>query len=154
MRNLIQVCQLPEKHIPSIITEMEDIDILIGKNLKRIRERAGLSQLKLALLIGTTPQRISAYETGRDGMGKDYMERVMRALKVEAWEFYITDSTPIVVDDYEREAIRIAREAGALHVAEDIVRYGRFRIEEAKKKSRIETENADRRPQRTRKTVK
>jgi transcriptional regulator with XRE-family HTH domain len=109
-----------------------DTDVLIGRNLKRIREKHGLSQAQLAELIGTTPQRLSAYETGRDGMGKAYMERVCRALKVQSWEFYWTEDAPIIKDEYERAALDRFRREQAAGVAEDSAKYGEYLIERAK----------------------
>jgi len=113
-----------------------DIDKTIGLNLRRIREAAGLSQSELADRIGSLPQRVSAYENGREGMGKDYMDRVCKALNADPWEFYVTSRTPIVTDKGEREALELYRAEKAAGVSEDVAKYGRFRIEEARKKKK------------------
>ncbi len=151
-----QVCQLPEKDMAHILKTMTplDIDVLIGKNLKRIRENKGISQVQLAAMIGTTPQRLSAYETGRDGMGKEYMERVCRALSIRPVEFYFEESTLIVADDQEQAALDRYRREQAAGVAEDVAKYGEFRIGEAKKKSEAPGEDAQPRVQRIAKRTK
>jgi len=150
---MTQVCQLPKKGILSIIRLMEnlDLDVLIGRNLKRIRENHNISHAQLAGMIGTTPQRLSAYETGRDGMGKDYMERICRALQVEPSEFYWTDKTPEIKDPEEQAALDRYRREQAVGVAEDVAKYGEFRISEAKKKSGASGEDAAARDKHTRK---
>ena len=56
-----EIRELPEKDSLSIIGSMRtlNIDVLIGKNVRRLREGHGLSQAQLAIMIGTTPQRLS-----------------------------------------------------------------------------------------------
>ena len=129
---MAHLCELPVLGEESMLSTM-DLDKLIGKNLRRLREKYGFTQPQLASMIGTTPQRLSAYETGRDGMGKDYMERVCKALKIQPWEFYLTEQTPIIADEYELEALDRARRAQAAGVAEDVAKYGEYRITEANK---------------------
>jgi transcriptional regulator with XRE-family HTH domain len=118
--NISNVCKLPISGMEGTLI-LVDLDKLIGSNLRRIREARGLSQSRLAEMIGTTPQRLSSYETGRDGMGKDYMERVCKALIVDPWEFYWTEKTPIVRDANEMADILQRREAEKVGIA-DMVR--------------------------------
>ena len=118
---------------PVIVLSMKanEIDERIGKNLRRIREAHHISQKHLAELIGTPAPRISEYETGAEGMGKDIMARICRVLKVELWEFYWTEKMPIIVDEHEREALERYRREQTAGVAEDVAKYGEFRISEA-----------------------
>lgn len=109
-----------------------DINKIIGDNIRRLRLAAGLSQGDLAELIGTTPQRLSKYETGRDGMGKLYMERLCRALKVDLWQLTITADAPVIKDSYEMEILKMAREARELRIEEEIKKYAEYRIEDAR----------------------
>ncbi len=53
-----------------------------GKNLKSIRTSQGLSQFQLAKLIGTTPQRISEWETDKVEPGLTYIIKIMKALDI------------------------------------------------------------------------
>ena len=112
-----------------------DIDKLIGKNLRRIREQKKISQEQLAELINTPSTRLSAYETGREGMGKDIMSRVCKALDVRPYEFYFELGIPLIVDNDEKDLLHTYREAKELGgaVAEKIPQYGRFLLTETKK---------------------
>lgn len=127
--------ELSKNDSAAIIAGMraEELDVLIGRNLRRLREARQISQKQLADTIQTPAPRISAYESGYEGMGKDIMARVCNALGVQPWEFYITDQTPCIVDENEKRILYTIREAEALGVADDIERYGIFRIAEAKK---------------------
>lgn len=59
----------------------KDLDRLMGRNLKRIREKKELSQEKLAELIDTDRRYISAMENGR-GIGKNLLDRLCTVLGV------------------------------------------------------------------------
>lgn len=118
---IMQLCELSKADKLSIIIFMEDIDVIIGKNLRRLREKNKLSQDDLAAMIDTPKSRISGIENGRVGMGKDVMMRVCRALTVNSWEFHLTDKTPIIKDRQELEDIQQRREADLVGIA-DMVR--------------------------------
>ena len=111
---------------------VKDVDKLIGRNLRRIRESKNISQKELAKLINTLSVRLSAYEAGREGMGKDIMMRICRVLGVRPYEFFLEEDTPVVEDKAERELIQIIREARKYNnaVAENIYSYGKFVIAE------------------------
>lgn len=97
-----------------------NIDKLIGQNLKRIRQIEGISQEKLAEMINTPATRLSAYETGREGMGKDIMSRICEALNIKPAEFFfekkeysLTENAMILVEEiqqYGPDAIQKCRE--------------------------------------------
>lgn len=109
-----------------------DIDVLIGKNLRRLRLEKNISQESLAQMIGTTASRLSAYESGREGMGKDIMTRVCKALNVKPYEFYIEPSTPMAENDHEMQHLLLYREARQLGLADEIDRYTRYTVEHEK----------------------
>jgi transcriptional regulator with XRE-family HTH domain len=117
-----------------------NLDILIGKNLRRLRKLAGISQERLAKLVGTTSTRLSAYENGRDGMGKDIMSRICKALNVEYYEFYLTDNTPILKDNKEKYLIHIYRKIQKIDkkIADELIRYGEWKIERAEKNKKVD----------------
>lgn len=146
-------CQLLSLGRFAIVSSVrsEDIDILIGINLKRIRESHGLTQEQLSALIGTPATRLSSYEHGRDGLGKDIMARVCRALKVDLWEFYWTEKTPIVKDAREMADIQQRREAEKVGIADMVREAEASWIVAAKKKSGALREDAAARPKRTHK---
>lgn len=129
---MANVCKLPRGDNATILGHM-DINVLIGRNLKRLREARGLSQPQLARLIGTTPQRLSSYEVGRDGMGKEYMERVCKALEAEPWEFFVKNDTPIVRDKKEQNYLALLRRAEDMGIAEKVLDYCTFEMQRTKK---------------------
>ena len=49
-----------------------------GRRLRAWRRQRGLSQLELALRVGTTPRHISFLETGRSGPGNEMVIRATR----------------------------------------------------------------------------
>lgn len=113
-----------------------DIDILIGKNLKRLRQERGLSQEKLAELIGTPATRLSAYEHGREGMGKNIMARICAVLNVRPYEFFLENNSLAPATELEKKALymaRVAEKMGVSYIAEEMVAYTTHRIDEIKK---------------------
>ncbi len=135
---LSQTLALPESGNISILIAVSKkinyIDVT-SKNLRRIREAHGLNQPVLATKIGSTPGRVSAYETGADAMGTDYIERVCNALgDVEFWEFFIDDETPIIKDAREKERIRLHRIEESLGIADQVREQEEIWIERAKRK--------------------
>jgi transcriptional regulator with XRE-family HTH domain len=92
-----------------------------------------LSQGEIAALSGTEKTKISAYENGHEGIGKDVMARLCNALKVRPFDFYFEATVPAIADPEEKQQISLFREARALGVAEDLARYGSYRVGEAKR---------------------
>lgn len=119
--------------ICSIYEEWMNIDDLTKKNLVRLMNARGLKQIELADKIETTPQHLNAILRGDRGLGSDLLTRVCNALGVQPWEFYVTEQTPCIIDEKEKQILYTIREAEKMGVAEDIARYGQFRIAEAKK---------------------
>lgn len=92
----------------------EYIDNLIAENLKRLLGEKDISQNKLAEMLDVPPPLINQIIQSRKGMGKDLMARICKALHVEPYEFYITDETPVVSDELEKEILKLYREAREL----------------------------------------
>jgi transcriptional regulator with XRE-family HTH domain len=89
--------------------EVNDLDILIGRNLRRLRESKGMSQEQLGIKIGNRASKISAVENGKEGLGKALMLKICSVLKVQPIEFYLTNETPLIKDDNEMKLIERAR---------------------------------------------
>lgn len=117
------------------LSGMKDIDSLIQHNLSRLLKQKGIKQIELAKKINVPPSVINDLLAGRTMMGKSMMMRICEALGVEVWEFFVTDEVPIIQNEHEKEMLYLIREAEHYHVAEDVARYGKFRIAEAKKTS-------------------
>ena len=118
----------------SLMKKADIVDQLIAKNLRRIREKKSLSQAGVGALVGMDKDKISAYENAHIVMGKGVMLRFCKALNIDFWEFYWTENAPLIKDDYEQQALDRYRREQVAGVAEDVAKYGEYRIEEAKKK--------------------
>ena len=55
----------------------------LGTAIRQLRESHGLSQHKLALMIGSSKSHIWRIETGRVGVGLDDLSRIADALDTE-----------------------------------------------------------------------
>lgn len=62
------------------------IDIEIGRNLKRVRHAQGLSQTNLAEKIGLTFQQIQKYEAGVNRIAASRLVEIAEVLKVDIQE--------------------------------------------------------------------
>ena len=115
--------------------DYKSIDFLIGKNLKRLRLKAGLTQEELADLLKISHGLIPKWESGKKGMGKKVIARLCNILKAQLHEFFIDKNTPLIKDELEQESIALFREAKDIDEdsARKILEYGKFIIKESKK---------------------
>ena len=58
----------------------------LGTAIRQRREGQGLSQYRLALMVGSSKSHIWRIETGRVGVGLDDLARIAEALDVEVRE--------------------------------------------------------------------
>lgn len=82
----------------------------IGKQIKKWREARGYSQEELALMINTTKQTISRYETGARHANQDVLFDIAKALKVSINVFFPAD----------QEAKDSKLETIAAHIDDDV----------------------------------
>jgi transcriptional regulator with XRE-family HTH domain len=64
---------------------------VFGMNVKRLRNRAGLTQLSLAKATGLTHNFINDIEKGKKWVSPETIEKLTVALNVEAYEFFTPD---------------------------------------------------------------
>lgn len=122
-----------------LVMKREDIDTIMGLNLKRLRIKASLTQEALAELIDVSQGLIPRWESGIKGIGKEVLIKLCKALNVQPYEFYIDESTPLPATDLERKALFMARAAESSrldYIAEEIIEYGSQRIERVKKEQK------------------
>ena len=71
----------------------KEINLRVGANIQRARERTGLTQDRLSELIGVTPNHVSALERGVYGVSVETLEKLCLALDVGA-DFLLFGSMP------------------------------------------------------------
>lgn len=70
---------------------MTDVKKLLGKRIKEIRKSRGLTQEKLAELVGIEPPNLSFIETGRFYPSPDTLQKIAKSLDVKIYELYMFD---------------------------------------------------------------
>ncbi|HWY79104.1 MAG TPA: helix-turn-helix transcriptional regulator [Candidatus Sulfotelmatobacter sp.] len=60
----------------------------IGENIKRLRQKRGVSQVKMAEIVGVTPTYIGFIEQGVRNPSIATVDKIARALKVELSELF------------------------------------------------------------------
>ena len=61
----------------------------IGKRLKDLRERAKISQEKMAELVGVARGQLLKYESGKNMMNSEKLQLAANALSVPVQEFFV-----------------------------------------------------------------
>jgi transcriptional regulator with XRE-family HTH domain len=77
---------------------------LLGLNIKRYRNRRGLSQLHLALELEISTTFLSDIETGKKWVSAQTLTRLARALKVEVYELFMP--LQIIKDDVSEAVVK------------------------------------------------
>ena len=95
--------------VMSNIDVKHELNVTLGRNLKRLRAEKGLTQEQLAELAETDKRYISAMENGR-GIGKELLLRLCDALGVSQQEFSrpFHDSHPVPPPSGEIAVISMA----------------------------------------------
>jgi transcriptional regulator with XRE-family HTH domain len=75
-----------------------DINVLLGKNIKRLRGRRKISQMVLANQAGLTHNFINEIENGRKWISPESFAKLVKALDAEPQEFFITVSIKEHID--------------------------------------------------------
>lgn len=68
---------------------------LLGKRLKQLRARLGLTQDALAEQVQISPKYLSNIERGRENPTLDTLLRLAKSLKVEPWEIFLLEQEPL-----------------------------------------------------------
>lgn len=67
----------------------KELDVLIGANIRRLREKQGLSQSEFARRLNTTQSRLSDLELGKRRLSISALEEMAEILSVKVVEFFI-----------------------------------------------------------------
>lgn len=60
----------------------------IGSKIKKMRQEAGLSQERLAEIIGVTFQQVQKYESGHTGLSLMKLQQIAEALRRQVADFF------------------------------------------------------------------
>lgn len=83
-----------------------DIDRLVGRNLRRLRLDAGLSLQELAARIGLSHQQLQKYETGSNRLSVGLLPGFAEALGVDVATFFEDADAPSSAERPKVEQIR------------------------------------------------
>ena len=72
---------------------------LLGRRIKQLRAKLGLTQDLLAERVQISPKYLSNIERGKENPTLDTLMRLARSLKVEPWEVFLFDA--VLVDTKE-----------------------------------------------------
>ena len=116
---------------------------LLSRNIKRYRDRIGLSQLHFALELGISSTFLSDIETGKKWVSAQTLAQIAKALKIEVYELFKPEqnskddvSAAIVkyLDDVDETFIKTIEEAVRPAVKKSINKMRRFYYKEKKPK--------------------
>ena len=105
-----------EGHMAAIRTTEQ-----IGKRLKDLREKAGISQERMAELMAVSKGQLQKYEYGKNMMNTEKLQRAADALSVPIQEFFLQgeDALPVTVE--EKLLLDSYRAISDKHVQESIL---------------------------------
>jgi transcriptional regulator with XRE-family HTH domain len=85
--------------------------LLLGKRIKALRARLDLTQDQLSERVQITPQYLSNIERGKENPTLDMLLRLAEALKVDAWEMFLSDAEAPDAQALRRKIDRLLQEA-------------------------------------------
>ena len=88
------------------MTNKQDFNILVGANLKRARENAGLTQERFSDLLGIGPKSLSAIERGTVGISLFALRRACEILAISADDLVFS---PTEKNDISETAAKLER---------------------------------------------
>jgi transcriptional regulator with XRE-family HTH domain len=120
----------------------KDCRTLLSQNIKRFRNRIGLSQLNLALELGISTTFLSDIETGKKWVSAQTLTQIAHALKIEVYELFkpehtIRDDVSVVIakylDDVDDAFIKSIEEAVGPAVKKSLAKMHRYYSKGSKK---------------------
>ena len=74
----------------------------IGFRLKQLRQRTGISQERLAEIVGVSTNQLQKYESGANMMNTEKLQQVAVALSLPVQEFFMTGEEVLPLDTSEK----------------------------------------------------
>ena len=122
--------------------EEKDCRLILSQNIKRFRNRLGLSQLQFALELGISTTFLSDIETGKKWISANTLTQLAKALKVEVYELFkpeqnIKDDTTSAIAKYLENVddafIKSIEEAVRPAIKRSLVKMRKYYIKKPKK---------------------
>jgi len=119
----------------------KDCRAVLSRNIKRFRNRLGLSQLHLALELGISTTFLSDIETGKKWVSAQTLSQLAKALKIEVYELFkpeqnLRDNVSAAVakylDDVDEAFIKSIEEAVRPAVKRSLSKMRRYYSKEIK----------------------
>jgi len=119
----------------------KDCRAVLSRNIKRYRNRIGLSQLQLALDLGISTTFLSDIETGKKWVSAKTLSQLAKALKIEIFELFkpeqnIREDVSAVIskylDDIDETIIKSIEESIFPAVKRSIMKMRRYHLKEQK----------------------
>ena len=66
----------------------KSINALIGENIRELRKERGMSQMRLAALVGVSYQQIQKYEKASGSISVERLEQLSKAFKISISTFF------------------------------------------------------------------
>ena len=90
----------------------DNLDVVIGKNLRNLRSLRGFSQQKLGKEIDVTFQQIQKYESGKNRISASTMIALARTLKVSIMDFFMGldgqgENNPLLLDTLDKDTMQL-----------------------------------------------
>ena len=113
----------------------KDCRSLLSRNIKRFRNRLGLSQLHLALELGISTTFLSDIETGKKWVSAQTLSQIAKALKIEVYELFkpeqnirdnVTAAVAKYLDDIDDAFVKSIEEAVRPAVKKSITKMRRY----------------------------
>ena len=77
----------------------KEINIIVGQNIKREREKAGYTQERFSELVGIGPKSLSAIERGTVGISLSLLLRISKLLSITTDSILLPDQNTNDIDD-------------------------------------------------------
>jgi len=120
----------------------KDCRALLSRNIKRYRNRIGLSQLHLALELGLSTTFLSDIETGKKWVSAQTLTQIAQALKIEVYELFkpeqnikddVSSAVAKYLDDVNDAFIKTIEEAVRPAVRKSLAKMRRYYTKGSKK---------------------
>lgn len=115
----------------------KDLNMLMGKNLRKMRRERKMTQDQLAERLGLNNSNVvTKWEAGRKGIGKKLLLKLCKALNVKPSQFFVDEKTAYITSSRERDIVCMFREAEKMGVVETIEQCCMFIVGQAREKDR------------------